>query len=160
MTHVSHENGELETTPEDVFSEHYPSVYRLALSLYGNHADAEDIAQEVFLAILRSLPSFRGESSLGTWVYRITLRIGYRWVARRRDTVEIDGRAAAPDQSLPIDLIQALRQLPIQARMVVLLVTVEGLTHDEAAQVLAIPSGTVASRLHHARKRLAELLAD
>lgn len=64
----------------------------------------------------------------------------------------------APDQAIPIDLINALQNLPLDQRMVILLVAIEGLSHGEAAQVLAIATGTVASRLHYARKHLAELL--
>ncbi len=149
---------------EQVFREHYQSVYRLALSLSGNHADAEDIAQEAFVAIMRALPKFRGDAKLSTWIYRITLRIGTRWLARRGTVANLPATltdtSAAADASIPIDLINALRKLPINLRTVVLLVAVEGLSHDEAAEVLAIPVGTIASRLHYARKRLVELLGN
>lgn len=143
-----------------VFREHYQSVYRLALSLSGNHADAEDIAQEAFVAIMQALPKFRGDAKLSTWVYRITLRVGTRWLARRGTVAELPAALPATDASIPIDLINALRKLPIDSRSVVLLVAVEGLSHDEVAEVLAIPVGTVASRMHYARKRLEELLGD
>ena len=72
-----------------VFSEHYQSVYRLALSLSGNHADAEDIAQEAFVAIIRALPKFRGDAKLSTWIYRIALRVGTRWLAKRGAVAEV-----------------------------------------------------------------------
>ena len=143
-----------------VFREHYQSVYRLALSLSGSHADAEDIAQEAFVAIMQALPKFRGDAKLSTWVYRITLRVGTRWLARRGTVAELPAALPATDASIPIDLINALRKLPIESRSVVLLVAVEGLSHDEVAEVLAIPVGTVASRMHYARKRLEELLGD
>lgn len=138
----------------EVFSEHYQSVYRLALSLSGNHADAEDIAQEVFVAVMGALPKFRGDAKLSTWIYRIALRVGTRWLARRGSVAESPMTLAAADQSIPIDLINAMSRLPIDLRSVILLVSIEGLSHDEAAEVLAIPVGTVASRLHYARKRL------
>lgn len=64
------------------------------------------------------------------------------------------------DDAIPIDLINALRKLPTNLRMVIQLVGIEGLSHAEAADVLAIPEGTVASRMHYARKRLTELLDD
>lgn len=145
-------------TAEQVFREHYRSVYRLALSQSGNHADAEDIAQEVFVAIIGALPSFRGDAKLSTWIYRIALRVGTRWIAKRGVVAEPPTTLLARDHSIPIDLVNALHKLPIDSRMVILLVAVEGLSHDEAAEVLAIPAGTVASRLHYARKRLSELL--
>jgi RNA polymerase sigma-70 factor (ECF subfamily) len=148
------------TTIEQVFREHYPSVYRLALSLSGSHADAEDIAQEVFVAIIGALPRFRGSAKLSTWIYRIALRVGTRWLAKRGTVAELPPTLLAVDHSIPIDLINALRKLPINARMIIFLVAIEGLSHSEAAEVLAIPAGTVASRLHYARKRLFELLAS
>ena len=149
----------MDDAPEQVFREHYQSVYRLALSLSGNHADAEDIAQEACIAIIGALPRFRGDAKLSTWIYRITLRVGTRWLAKRGAVAELPATLFAADQSIPIDLINALRKLPIDLRMVILLVAIEGLSHSEAAEVLAIPVGTVASRLHYARKRLIELLA-
>ena len=142
----------------EIFSDHYQSVYRLALSLSGNHADAEDIAQEVFVAIIGALPKFRGDAKLSTWIYRIALRVGNRWLARRGGVAELPVTLAATDQSIPIDLINALRKLPTDLRIIVLLVSIEGLSHEEAAEVLAVPTGTVASRLHYARKRLVKLL--
>ena len=144
--------------PEHVFTEHYPSVYRLALSMSGSHADAEDISQETFVAILSALPRFRGDAQLSTWIYRITLRVGTRWLARRGAVAELPPTLLAADHSIPIDLVNALRKLPIDYRVVILLVAIEGLSHGEAAEVLAIPVGTVASRMHYARKRLIELL--
>ena len=146
------------TTSDQVFRDHYKSVYRLALSMSGNHADAEDIAQEAFVAIIRALPRFRGESKLSTWIYRITLRVSTKWLAKRSVTEELPPALPAADHSIPIDLINALRKLPIDLRMVILLVAVEGLSHGEVAEVLGIPVGTVASRLHYARKRLIDLL--
>lgn len=94
----------------EIFSDHYQSVYRLALSLSGNHADAEDIAQEVFVAIIGALPKFRGDAKLSTWIYRIALRVGNRWLARRGGVAELPVTLAATDQSIPIDLINALRK--------------------------------------------------
>lgn len=146
------------SSPDEVFREHFHSVYRLALSLSGNHADAEDITQEAFVAIIRSLPAFRGDATLSTWIYRITLRVGTRWLARRGAATSVAPPLCAVDESIPIDLINALRKLPINLRMVIQLVAIEGLSHAEAAEVLAVPEGTVASRMHYARKRLGELL--
>jgi RNA polymerase sigma-70 factor (ECF subfamily) len=143
---------------EEVISDHYKSVYRLALSLSGNAADAEDIAQDVFVAIMGALPGFRGDAKLSTWIYRITLRIATRWLARRGTVAELSVALPACDQTIPVDLINALRKLSIDYRSVVLLVSVEGLSHEEAAEILGIPAGTVASRLHYARKQLLALL--
>ena len=145
--------------PDQVFREHFHRVYRVALGMSGNHDDAEDITQEAFVAIIRALPKFRGDAMLSTWIYRITLRVGTRWLAKRSVATELPPTLTAADDAIPIDLINALRKLPIDLRMVIQLVGIEGLSHAEAADVLAIPEGTVASRMHYARKRLTELLA-
>ena len=109
-------------------------------------------------ACIGALPKFRGDAKLSTWIYRIALRVGNRWLARRGGVAELPVTLAATDQSIPIDLINALRKLPTDLRIIVLLVSIEGLSHEEAAEVLAVPTGTVASRLHYARKRLVKLL--
>ena len=144
---------------DQVFRDHFHRVYRVALSMSGNHADAEDIAQEAFVAIIRALPRFRGDAKLSTWIYRITLRVGTRWLAKRSIAAALPPGLTAADEAIPIDLINGLRKLPIELRLVIQLVGIEGLSHAEAADVLAIPEGTVASRLHYARKRLTDLLA-
>ncbi len=145
--------------PDQVFRDHFRRVYRVALSMSGNHADAEDITQEAFVAIIQALPKFRGDAKLSTWIYRITLRVGTRWLAKRGIATDLPPTLIAADDEIPIDLINALRKLPIDLRMVVQLVGIEGLSHAEAADVLAIPEGTVASRMYYARKRLTALLA-
>ncbi|MEM7707539.1 MAG: sigma-70 family RNA polymerase sigma factor [Pseudomonadota bacterium] len=145
--------------PDQVFREHYPQVYRLALSMACNPADAEDISQETFLAVFRGLRAFRGDARLSTWIYRIALRVATRWLARRRPVREPSFTEVRADAPIPIDLINALQRLPVTSRMIIGLVAVEGMSHREVAGLLGIPEGTVASRLFTARKRLTELLA-
>ncbi len=143
-----------------IFATHYDRVFRLAISMSGNRASAEDICQETFVAVAKGLPDFRNEARLSTWIHRIALRIGSRWIAKNRERpLPYDGESHTM-QDLPIDLIRAIQALPATARAVVLLAGVEGLTHREVADVLRIPEGTVASRLHHAKKRLRIQLTD
>lgn len=147
--------------PHDIASlvrEHYRPVLRLALGLSGNPHDAEDIAQEVFVEVIKALPGFRGDAAPGTWIYRITIRVAGRYISRRRPTEELPATLRAADVPLPIDLLRALGQLPFSLRMVVLLVGVEGQTHAEAAQLLGVAEGTVSSRMHRARAALSELM--
>ena len=145
-------------TLEDVVREWHPFVLRTALALAGNVHDAEDIAQEALLAIARGMGGFRGDASLKTWVYRVALRCGVRWLARnRRPGVTGTPEPEAPPDGLPLELVQAIGRLPLASRTVLLLVAVEGLSHREAAAVLGVPEGTVASRLHQARRRRALL---
>ncbi|MCB1627688.1 MAG: sigma-70 family RNA polymerase sigma factor [Xanthomonadales bacterium] len=139
---------------------HQDRVYRIALGIAGQCADAEDIMQEALLSIARGHRDFRGDAALSTWIYRITLRTALAWMARHRRG-EAAGEAH-PDLSAhadaPLDLSRALARLPLAARTVLMLVAVEGFSHAEAARLLEIPEGTVASRLHHARAQLRRAL--
>jgi len=144
---------------EQIFNTHYRAVYRLALSAAANPNDAEDICQETFLAVHKSLTKFRGEAQLSTWIYRIGIRTASRWLARHRRTrTTSTPDTASIDDSMPLDLLRAMAQLTLNDRVIISLVAIEGHSHQEAADILAIPSGTVASRLHHARRRLQTLL--
>src|SRR5215813_297431 len=79
--------GEPQDTPpptvEQIFTEHMPKVYKLARHMLGNDADAEDVAQDVLLQVVRKLPSFRGEADIGTWLHRITVNAALDHRARR-----------------------------------------------------------------------------
>lgn len=146
---------------ESLVDEHYGLVFRSALAISGNAHDAEDIAQEAFLAIARGIRGFRGEARLSTWIYRVTVRVAIRWLARhRRDDAEITEEPVAGAPGLPAELIQALGRLPVQSRTVLMLVAVEGFTHAEAADALGVPEGTIASRVHTARRQLKGLLSE
>jgi len=142
------------------------SVLSLALHLTGRPADAEDVLQETFLQVHRGLGAFRGDSRVSTWVFQIALRAGLQTRARRRDHAEVD-----PETPLPRDteaalvardqaarLRAAVADLPADHRAVLALFAVEGLGHRAIAEVLGIPQGTVWSRLHTARRRLAEVV--
>jgi RNA polymerase sigma-70 factor (ECF subfamily) len=141
-------------------------VLSLGLHLTGRPADAEDVLQETFLQVHRGLAGFRGDSRVSTWVFQIALRAGLQIRARRRDHAELD-----PETPLPRDteaallardqasrLRAAVADLPPDQRAVLALFAVEGLGHSAIAEVLGIPEGTVWSRLHTARRRLAEVV--
>ncbi len=151
-------------TPEQVFADHRQDVFRLARRLTGDPALAEDIAQDVFVRVILALPTFRGDAHLTTWLYRITMRVAGRHLARRaRDRGSQHAQpAVAPDraeQHVERDAVErAIAALPLARRTVLVLVTLEGFSHAQAAEVLGIPEGTVWSRLHAARKQLAGML--
>jgi len=154
----------------DVMAELYPAIHgpvrRLCVALVGP-VEADDAVQEVLLAIHRGLPRFREQARLMTWVRRITIRVALRqrdrW--RRGQAQELAFEPVAepsPDPAeadrLRVRLLAALRSLPSPQRTVLALAVVEGLPRAEIAAVLGIPPGTVWSRLHHARRRLAQAL--
>ncbi|MBI5625121.1 MAG: sigma-70 family RNA polymerase sigma factor [Elusimicrobia bacterium] len=159
-------------------------VYNLSLRLVGKPADAEDLAQDALLRALKALPGFRGDSSLSTWVYRITVNT---WKNRVRSekrrgfwkTVSLnlftgeeqDEEPAfkAPDPPLDAGLESderaktlqaALLELDAEERAVIVLRDVEDRPYREIASVLGVPEGTVKSRLSRARQALRHKLKD
>lgn len=148
---------------ESVFRDHYPFVVRFAASVTGNAELARDVAQDVFVAVFRGLPNFRGESSLKTWIYQITLRTAGRHSVRHKqqpatepglDFDQLHGSESADAIATLAEIAAAFDKLPLEARTVLSLVAIEGLSHEEAAEVLGVPVGTVGSRLHNARRKL------
>jgi RNA polymerase sigma-70 factor (ECF subfamily) len=147
----------------ELFAAHRVRVFTICRHLTRSRADAEDATQEVFLALLRALPSFRGESALGTFIHRIAVRmaIKHRMKSARQTELRVEPPApvGAPDEKLDQErLWRAVEQLPLEHRTVLALFAVDGLSHKEIAAILGVPEGTVWSRLHGARKKLAALL--
>lgn len=141
-------------------------VLALGLHLTGRRADAEDALQETFLSVHRNLRAFRGEAGLSTWVFRIALRAALQARSRRRDHAEVDPEHPAPGGGEAVlqareearRLQSALASLSAEHRSVLALFALDGLGHAAIAEILGLPEGTVWSRLHAARRRLAELL--
>jgi RNA polymerase sigma-70 factor (ECF subfamily) len=142
-------------------------VYALALHVTGRPSDADDALQETFLAVYRHIDTFRGDALFSTWVYRIAVRAAVVTKRKRRESAPLDeasavvdgaprpdDRAAARQEAIRLD--RAMDQLSEEQRAVVALFAVEGLSHEQIAEVLGVPTGTIWSRLHLARKRLAE----
>jgi RNA polymerase sigma-70 factor (ECF subfamily) len=171
--------GPSETTRQTAFQELFTAFHApllgLCAHLTADRAEAEDALQEVFLALHRALPGFRGESKLSTWVYRIALRTALQVRARRpRDTTSLDAQSPAmevPDAGVAPDrlasarqesarLARAMERLSPEHRAVLSLFALEGLSHAEVAEALGIPLGTVWSRLHLARKKLLAALDE
>ncbi len=150
----------------ELFETHRVRVFSICRHLTRTRADAEDATQEVFVALLRALPNFRGESALPTFIHRIAVRVAIK--QRMRSSRQTDLRVPLPPSaSVPIEseltqrrLWNCIDQLSLEQRTVIGLFAVEGLSHQEIAAILGIPEGTVWSRLHVARKRLTALLSD
>ncbi|RKU18180.1 RNA polymerase subunit sigma-24 [Candidatus Poribacteria bacterium] len=155
-------------------------VYRLAVQITKNHADADDVMQETFIKVYRSIHTFRRDAAFETWLYRITVNEALNFVRRRerqrestiettpeaayeastRYRVELanDPHAQAEKAELRQYVTEAVNSLSLKHRMVVILHEFEGLTHAEIASILNCSEGTVRSRLHYARKKLRTLL--
>jgi RNA polymerase sigma-70 factor (ECF subfamily) len=140
--------------------------------MIGSVEDAEDLLQEVFLQAHRKLSGFRGDSALGTWLYRLTMNqcldhLRARQVRMNRVTESLDEEGAeepiapAPVVTLAVsrlDLERAINMLPAGARAAFLLHDVEGFEHREIAQILGISEGTSKSQVHKARMKLRAIL--
>lgn len=132
--------------------------------MLGNSADAEDALQDVFFALHRGLPKFRGEAKLSTWAYRIAVRTALHRKARARrapeESLDFDpGREtddAAHEKELARALDRAVASLRPQHRTVFSLCCLDELSQKDVAGILGIPEGTVWTHLHRARKELAE----
>ena len=130
-------------------------------------SDAPEVAQEAFLRIYRGLHKFRGDSALGTWVYRLSVNAALSHRARRAKRREISDEILADlpapepelrDPRLAKRLQWAMDQLPAGYRAVLVLHDVDGLSHEECAAILGCRVGTSKSQLHKARARMRQLL--
>ena len=158
---------------EDVVTQHSARVYRLAYRLTGNPHDAEDLTQEVFVRVFRSLSRYTPGTFEG-WLHRITTNL-FLDQARRKAKIRFDalaedsetrmpGRAPSPDSQVADrlfddDVEAALSALPPDFRAAVVLCDIEGLSYDEIADVLDLKLGTVRSRIHRGRSMLRKALA-
>jgi RNA polymerase sigma-70 factor (ECF subfamily) len=164
-------------TAEEVCHTYAPRVYSLALRMLGNTADAEDVTQDVLLQVVRKLDTFRGKSSLPTWLHRVTVNAALahrRRQARRPERhLDVSLDCIAPhagsdgcvpdrkalDHELRQNLEWAIARLPELYRDVFVLADVEELPNTEIGQLLRLSLAAVKSRLHRARLMVREALA-
>ena len=145
---------------------HQARVFNVALRVLGNPDDARDAAQDAFLTVVRKLSQFRGDAAFTTWLHRVTVNACYDMLRKRRRTPMLrlarDEDDPMPDLGPPvpdhadatadtIDVGRALREIPDDYRIVLVLADVQDLPYEEIARVLDIPIGTVKSRVHRGR---------
>jgi RNA polymerase sigma-70 factor (ECF subfamily) len=165
----------------ELVSEHQRMVLQLATNLLSSRDEALDLSQDVFLRVFRTIERFRGQSSLRTWLYRITVNQARNrqrfWRRRHRaDQISLDEHEAAhgecasgaewtPERALAQKelagrLRQALASLPFDQRTAIVLREIDGLSYEEIAYALGVAIGTVKSRLTRARQTLRLELSD
>ncbi len=140
-------------------------VYGLCLRMLGDRGRAEETTQDTFVRAWQRLASFRGDSSFSTWLYRVAVNTAASALrsqrSRPRGSADLDGLEVAlrpaPSEAR-IDLERAIALLPAGARSVLVLHDVEGLRHEEIAEVLGCAVGTSKAQLHRARRMLKEVL--
>lgn len=160
---------------ETLFNAHRAKVYSLCLRMTSNTAEAEDLTQDAFLQVFRKLGTFRGDSALSTWLYRVAVNTvlmhfrkkGLRQVSLdepspqdarvpRREHGRVDGKLAGTVDR--IALTRAMKELPAGYRNIFLLHEVKGYEHNEIACLLSCSVGNSKSQLHKAKSRMRELL--
>ena len=155
---------------DEIVAQHSTRVYRLAYRLTGNRHDAEDLTQEVFVRVFRSLSSYTPGTFEG-WLHRITTNL-FLDQARRKAKIRFDALADDAETRIPSrpdlavleglfddDVESALAALPPDFRAAVVLCDIEGLSYEEIADVLGLKLGTVRSRIHRGRTMLRKALA-
>ncbi len=153
--------------------EHGDAIYRLALSVVRDRALAEDVAQETLVKAWLALPTFRGDSSIRSWVLRITHNTAISVLRTRRAVVidphDIPEPETRPERSVESrvqsgvvmdEFVDALDTLDELSRSIVVLRELEGLAYDEIAEVLDVPMPTVKTRLLRARRKLGSALRE
>jgi RNA polymerase sigma-70 factor (ECF subfamily) len=157
-------------------------VYNIVFRMLNNQQEAEDLAQEVFVTVFKSIDSFRGDSKLSTWLYRIAVnhcRNRFKYLARRQHQAQrplddvkehnrdagmpLQGEINRPDQMLEGRRLEAAIQREIanldeDHRMLIVLRDIQGLSYDEIGKITNLAAGTVKSRLHRARMALKDRL--
>ena len=150
---------------EQLYVKYRRRVFSLIVRIGGPHV-AEELCQEIFLKIYKNLSKFRGDSQLATWIYRLTVNATLTYVTRRPRDLALEDHPVEPvaderptgDPALRARIERALVDLPAGYRAVLVLHDVEGLNHEEIAEVLGCRVGTSKSQLHKARARMRELL--
>lgn len=159
--------------------QHQRRIYACAVQMLGDRGEAEDAVQETFLRAYRAIDRFDGRAELSTWLYRICINVSLNTLRRRKrvDASDVndprvpepaadpsqgqtDPRHGAQARELYGRLSTALDALSPSLRATVVLVLIEGVPQREAATALGCSEGTVAWRVHEARRRLRDLLAD
>lgn len=159
----------------DLYEAHKNHVYALCLRLTSNVAEAEDLTQEAFIQVFRKLGSFRGDSALSTWIYRVAMNTAlmhFRKKVLRQVSLDQPQSPDAPQERIDLSqddgrlrgtvdriaLIRAIGELPHGYRTIFLLHDVEGYGHQEIARMLKCSTGNTKSQLHKARMKIRESL--
>lgn len=157
---------------EEYYRRYHRRVYSLCLRMTHNRTEAEDLTHEIFIHVYHKIASFRGASSMMTWLHRVTVNqvlMHFRKSGARRERTTDDGEVPEPQMSEAetvgqtalldrLALDKAIAKLPPGYRAVLILHDIEGYEHSEIARIRGGCVGTSKSQLHKARKRLRELL--
>ncbi|MBC7328645.1 sigma-70 family RNA polymerase sigma factor [bacterium] len=167
---------------EEILDKYERKIFNMIYRMVGNYDEAADLTQETFLRVYKGLRTFRGQSSLYTWIYQIALnlcRTKLAWERKKSRVLSLDQKLETeegeelemevPDESTAPNLLfegknlqeaiqQALEALPLPYREVIVLHDLQGFSYEEMANMLGVNEQAIRVRLHRARKMLRELL--
>jgi len=165
---------------EQLISKYEKKVYNIALRAVDNHADASDLAQEVFIRVFKSIGNFKEQASFSTWLYKITTNVCLDEIRRRRkrNTVSLEEEIRLesseikrqyestdlrPDETAEKNELrqmvkEAIGKLSAEHRMAIILRDIHGFSYDEMSKIMCCPEGTVKSRINRARLALKNIL--
>jgi RNA polymerase sigma-70 factor (ECF subfamily) len=158
-----------------IYQQYKGMVAHLAYNITGSQQDLEDIIQEAFLQVHRSIRSFQGESKFSTWLYRLTINVAMQYVRQHRKTAgvkhsiddlrNLSDEGASPEECASTTekrqiLMNALSRISPKKRIVFILHEIQGIEAREVARILKIPTLTVRTRLFYARKAIFRLLME
>jgi RNA polymerase sigma-70 factor (ECF subfamily) len=155
-----------------IVERHRRSVYQLCYRFVGNHEDASDLSQDVFLRAFRGLRNFKGQSSLGTWLYRIGVNVCLNRISAKAPVNEpiekhqyVDDNAESPSDRIlrgerAVQVRAAITRLPRKQRAALILRMYHDMSHQEIADTLGSSVGAVKANVFHALQNLKKLLAD
>lgn len=156
---------------DEVMREHESRIFAVCLRMLGDREQALDATQDTFLTVFRKSSQFRGDSSLGTWMYRIAVNTCYDHLRRRSrkptsplpDHLEVadpSAEDALASAGMRPEIAGALALVPPEFRAAMVLCDIEGMATADAAEVLGVATGTIKSRLHRGRRLMAEHLGN
>ena len=153
-------------------------VINVAYSLLSDKEDALDASQEIFVKVYKNISSFRGESTVSTWIFKITKNVCYDILRKRKATlisldeedddekkIEVADESASPEviyeRQEKINIVRdAISKLDENQKIVITLFDINGLSYDEISEIIKCPIGTVKSRLYRAREQLRKILSE
>lgn len=174
------QNGDMSAF-EEIISLHEQSVYRIALRYTQNESDALDISQETFIKVYRALSSFKGDSALSTWIYRIASNVCIDHMRKNNKIsevplyktdadgntydIEVSSTIGNPDEYVESmetisEINDALNKLSDEHKEIIIFRDIEGFSYTEISNILELEEGTVKSRISRARKKLRTILMD
>ncbi len=170
-------NGDVDAF-EEIIAKYEKKVFSLIYNMLKNDNDIEDIAQEVFVKVYKNIGKFHGNSSLYTWIYRITTNLCLDYIKKQKSVIYIDEKIQTDDgevdfqlpseeklqdelyeeKELKQKLEKSIAKLPDKQRVMIVLRDIKGLSYEEISEILEIKLGTVKSQINRARLKLKELL--